>query len=63
MEEKYELSPELKQKFKEMLDLEQIENITGGTGERVVLCPKDNSRMRYDSKTGTWTCIFGHTWF
>ena len=61
MEEKFELTPELKEELKKMLDDEQLENVSGGTN--VVLCPKDNSRMKYDSTTGTFTCIYGHTWF
>ena len=66
MEEKLELNSDLKEKFMKLIDEEQLENVNGGNeslGERYVLCPKDNSRMRYDSCTGTFTCIYGHTWF
>ena len=66
MGEKFELTPELRQEFMNLLSDEDIENVNGGTdnlGAQVVLCPKDNSRMRYDSCSGTFTCIYGHTWF
>ena len=66
MEEKFEFSPEVREEIKKMLDEEQLANVNGGSGDsnaQVVLCPKDNSRMKYDPSSGTFTCFYGHTWF
>ena len=66
MEEKLVLNSELKEKYLKMLDEKELDNVNGGSenlGAQVVLCPKDNSRMRYNSCNGTFTCVYGHTWF